>query len=464
MISETPIQFRHPGFHGRIGIARTDITPPVGIYARNWGAAKHDLAESVHRPLNLSVLTLQSLSGGDPLVYVDVDLGWWKTPQTSNTFLSRVREAVLLPESNLIFALSHTHSGPPLMEPEASLPGRDLVVAWMERLLQSTIDTIRQALDSTFEGTLEWETGHCSLATVRDFPDPDPERSRVVCGFNPAGQPDDTLLVGRITDSSRRLRGTLTNYACHPTTLAWENKSLSPDYIGAMRETIQQVTQAPSLFMLGACGELAPRYQYVGDTSVPDNHGRQLGFATLSTLFGMEPAQTELKYQKTLESGAPLAIWKREPRPASEAVRSTVEIVELPLKDWPSADELERQRAACTDRYLEERLRRKRDIRRSIGDQSTFCLSITAWRMGDAVLVGSCGEPYSSLQIELRRRFPGVAILVMNLINGSIGYLPPADLYDCDVYPVWQTPFDRGCLELTLEAMTKAIRNVLAEN
>lgn len=49
----------------------------------------------------------------------------------------------------------------------------------------------------------------------------------------------------------------------------------------------------------------------------------------------------------------------------------------------------------------------------------------------------------------------------MNLVNGSIGYLPPADLYDSDVYPVWQTPFERGGLELTLESMTKAIHDVL---
>ena len=50
----------------------------------------------------------------------------------------------------------------------------------------------------------------------------------------------------------------------------------------------------------------------------------------------------------------------------------------------------------------------------------------------------------------------------MNLINGSVGYLPPADLYDLDVYPVWQTPFDRGCLERISDAMTAAIENLQA--
>ena len=49
----------------------------------------------------------------------------------------------------------------------------------------------------------------------------------------------------------------------------------------------------------------------------------------------------------------------------------------------------------------------------------------------------------------------------MNLINGSISYLPPAELYDSDVYSVWQTPFDRGGYERLVETMTQEIRDVL---
>jgi len=37
------------------GVSRGDITPPVGIYHRMWGAATHDRATGVHRTLRATV-------------------------------------------------------------------------------------------------------------------------------------------------------------------------------------------------------------------------------------------------------------------------------------------------------------------------------------------------------------------------------------------------------------------------
>lgn len=455
--------FHHPGYSGRIGVTRRDITPPIGIYARNWGAATHDVAESVHRPLTLTALTIMSSSSDNPLVLLDADLGWWKTPGLFNRFKSRLLQEFSLPSSNLIFALSHTHAAPPLMEPDESLTGSDLLKAWIESLFDNAVQAIRSALEHSFEGTLEWHAGRCGLATVRDLVDPTSSVDRFVCGYAPTEVADDTLLLGRITDLSGRIQGTVVNYACHPTTLAWHNRAISPDFVGAMRETIESVTHAPAMFLLGVCGELAPRYQYVDDIAVADEHGRELGFAALSVLFGMEPPRTRMRYSGTIESGAPLAVWKHEARHPSTDIRSIQPSVELPLKNWPSADELEQQRLNCVDRTLEERLRRKRDIRKGLGDGRAFQLPITVWKLGDAILIGSCCEAYSILQQELRRRFSGNAIICMNLVNGSLGYLPPAELYETDFYTVWQTPFDRGSLEILLNFMMRTIHDLLSE-
>lgn len=451
-------EYQHSASRGRFGIARADITPPVGVYSRCWGAAAHDTADSIHRPLQLTVLVLASKSE-QPLILVDADLGWWKTPGVYQNFAGRLREAVQIPDENLIFALTHTHAGPPLMEPDDDLPGSDLLGPWMEQLLSTAIATIKQARGDLFDGVLEWAEGQCGLATIRDLPDPDGDR--FLCGFQPAASADRTLLVGRLTDAAGTVRATLSNYACHPTTLAWDNTAISPDYIGAMRETIEQHTSAPALFLLGMCGDLAPRHQYVGDPAVADQHGKELGFASLSILEGMNKAASALSFQGCMESGAPLAVWRYADTAVSELMNAQTVRIQIPLKDWPSAEELEAERVQCTDRALEERLRRKRDIRLGIGDGDSWELTIWIWQLGDAILVGTCCEPYSELQQAVRAEFPERSVVCMNLINGSIGYLPPADLYDHDVYPVWQTPFERGSLEIVREAMISGIRHVL---
>lgn len=451
----------HSSFRGRIGVARGEITPPVGIYARNWGAAAQDVAASIHRPLTLTALTLAVDLESSPLVLIDADLGWWRPLAVFKQMQRRLLESLGLESSRLIFALTHTHAAPPLAEADPLWPGGDLLADWLETVFQTAVATVKGALENASEAILDWHTGRCQLACVRDYPDPAPGANRLLCGYNPNGHADDTLLVGRISDQDGSLRASLVNYACHATTLAWENHAISPDFVGAMRETIAAATRgAPALFLQGASGDLAPRYQYVGDTSIADRHGRGLGFAALATLEAMQPAGTRLAFHTAVESGAPLAVWRPEPVDVSNVLRVAETSVDLRLKNWPSADELEQQRLSSGDRALEERLRRKRDIRRQLGDGNTYALPITAWRIGDAVLIGCMAECYSQLQRQLRQRFPDRAVICVNLINGSIGYLPPADLYDADVYQVWQTPFARGSLERTTNAMVATIERL----
>jgi hypothetical protein len=232
-----------------------------------------------------------------------------------------------------------------------------------------------------------------------------------------------------------------------------------------MRTTIEAAGAGLGLFLQGASGELAPRYQYVGDPAVADAHGRELGHAVLATLHAMEPPGQRLVYHRVVESGAPLATWRREPTPPTPRSTSLAAIrrtVDLPLKDWPSAAELAAQFAACSDRALAERLRRRLRIREALGDGATFPLEIWGWRVGDAVVLGTMAEAYSSIQRNVRAAFPDRAVAWLNLVNGSIGYLPPALLYDVEIYQAWQTPFDRGGLE-KLEAAAIALgRELLA--
>src|SRR5690554_5261361 len=104
----------HSAFQGLIGIAREDITPPIKISVRNWGAAKFNGAKGIHRPLTLTCLTFQSAKKQKPLVLISADLGWWKNSEDEKFVRAEILKALSLDESRLMFSLSHTHAGPNL--------------------------------------------------------------------------------------------------------------------------------------------------------------------------------------------------------------------------------------------------------------------------------------------------------------------------------------------------------------
>jgi hypothetical protein len=447
------------------GVARRDITSPVGIYARMWGAAKHDRSEGTHKPLLVTALVMRQTKTGKPIALLSVDLAL--IGDMGGPELKAIREAMKkelkIDESSLVLACSHTHASAWPAMSRATLPGGEMIPDYIKLVERQCVDATREAMTNMQAATATFTRGKCNLAVNRDLPDPDKSKKRMICGYNPDKPADDTLIVGRITaNSDDSILATIVNYGCHPTTLAWENRRISPDYIGAMRETVEQNTgHAPCLFLQGASGELSPAWQYVGDTAVPDKHGRQLGFAALSALTSMLPPAHKLVYEGVMESGAPLAVWlpkKFKPQAVLKVERFDVTV---PRKNWPTEAEIDATIASEKDRTMRERLHRKRMIIKSIGDGKTCTIPVWAWRIGSTLLVAQPDETYSSFQIDLRAAMPDNEVLVVNVANaGEIGYLPPKDAYKLDLYQVWQTPYDKGCLEVMTSACVKTLKKL----
>jgi hypothetical protein len=294
----------------------------------------------------------------------------------------------------------------------------------------------------------------CALAANRDLWDA--EAARWVCGFNPNAPADDTLLVARVCDDGGATRATLVNYACHPTTLAWQNRLLSPDFVGAAREVLERAFGAPALFLQGASGELAPREQYTGDPALADRNGRQLGYAAAAALEGLPPPAARFVYTGMVASGANLGTWAYQPCDG-QALREAAQLqarmrrVELPLK--PALTPVPGQVHAAPDAIEErEKALRRRFVAAALGDARAHSMPLWIWRLGDAALVAVPNEPYSLLQRELRRRLGSRPLLVLGVTNGALGYLPPRETYGRGLYQEQQSPYAPGCLEATIEA------------
>ena len=291
----TALEQTFPFTHCSFGVARRDVTPPVGIYSRSWGAATHDVAEGVHRPLTATAAVFAPLDGEGPtLALVALDIGWFQNAPDERALRGAVLERTGLGEAELLIQMSHTHAGANTNSRLEGKPGTELIAPVPRASGRAGRRRRARGPLGAAEAFVTYGYGRCGLAANRDLWDAEAER--FACGYNPEEPADDTLLVApRRPTETETVLATLFNYACHPTTLAWDNRLLSPDYIGAAREVLETAFDAPALFLQGASGELAPRDDYVGDAAVADRNGRQLGHAAAAAIEALPPPGDPLR-------------------------------------------------------------------------------------------------------------------------------------------------------------------------
>ncbi|MFE4463912.1 hypothetical protein ACFRCR_02230 [Oerskovia sp. NPDC056781] len=525
-----------PGFRGLAGVARRDVTPPVGIRARNWGPADWNASRGTHRAMTLTAIALAQETPGnassrrtpdgaarpasgsvpdgaahperltrpehtgaprvEPLVLITVDATWWRRVDDERGVRDAVLAGLGLPPERLLISLSHTHAGPVLCSHDADLEGGELVPAYLEHLTTQAVDAGREAVASLAPATLEWTTGRCSLAADRELvlaaggshgepvdtmpvdmmpvdmmpvdtmpagsgatADGSEDFGLPVIGFNPTvprDAADDTVVIGRLSRvepaaedplPTTTALATIVNYACHPTTLAWQNALVSPDYVGAMRDLVEEATGAPVAFFQGASGELAPREQYTGDVAVADRHGTSLGHAVLAALAELPPPGTALELTHVVQSGAPLGMWEPRPVEGSRVLRAVSDAVVLELRDLPSLAQMEAEWADIDPRSRDERLRRARNLRDGYVTGPTVEHPTWVWQIGDGFLVAHPGEAYSRFQRTVREHAGDHPVVVANLTNGpGFVYLPTDQAYVRGAYQAWQSPLAPGSL------------------
>jgi hypothetical protein len=462
----------------RVAFASADVTPPVGMYHRMWGAALHDRSTGVHRPLAATALWLESADGADRQLVIGLDHCLLDRAEIDR-IAARVAAATPLRPDQVHVALSHTHGSGFLSRSRADLPGGDLIGPYLDRMAETCGQLAAKAAAAARPATLLYGTARCSLAAHRDFPDE--ATGQVVCGFNPAGPADDTVLVAKAIADDGAVLGTVVNYACHPTTLAWENTLVSPDYVGALREVVEGQTGAPCLFLQGASGDLGPREGYVGDPAVADRNGRQLGFVALAALEALPVSGTRFEYAGPVTSGATLGTWAHRPLDADalagqarwDARRFVIELPYRPdlptpeqtreqLAKW-QAEEQAARAAGDTDRVRDSRAQAER-MTRQLGRLAVlppgkaYPYAVTLLRLGDALWVLAPGELYQAFQTTLRQRFPDAAVVVATVTDDwQPGYIPTAATYGRGIYQETIAAVAPGSLETLTDAVGREL-------
>jgi len=323
-------EIRQHEFQGLFGVAVAEIDPLAGMYSRTWGYSEHDIADGIHRPLRASCLAISDLSENVNLTLLALDLMVWLSREDEEGIRLPLEEEFNLAPGTLITHLSHSHGAPftdPLL---ANASGGHLIKDYRKQILKTGRQLLSEAFENKRVCVLSWGIGRCGLAFNRELTLP--ETGDLVVGIDPSTAADDTLLVGRITEQSGVHVASLVHYAAHPTSLGGMNRLISPDYVSAMRELVERDTNgAPCIFLHGADGELAPRRCYEESTEAADQNGRELGYAALSTLTSLMPSGKKMVFDRKIESGATLGLWKYEEELPDRRIGMITETVELEL-------------------------------------------------------------------------------------------------------------------------------------
>ena len=463
-----------------LGHARVEITPPIGIYHRMWGAARHDQATGVHRPMYADLLILENTEGQERAVRLQLDLVLLSNVQTDVIARSIANVAGVCTERVLV-THSHSHAAGFFLPDRIPLPGGELIEPYLVSLRTNVEQLTRKASENMQSVVVTYAYGHCDVAANRDYRDE--ARGIFVTGYNPHEDADDTVISARVSDAQGNHILSVVHYACHPTTLAWDNSLLSPDFVGAMREVVQRETNVPCMFFQGACGDLGPKDGFTGDTDVADRNGRQLGFAALSALASLGPSGTDFTYSGPVKSGATIGTWEWSPFDA-QRMADTMRwegrfcTVDLPCRTLPTANELQSDlshysqaqkkadevgdlQAARDAGALAERCRRWLARLADLPEGQMFPYRYSVFQFGDAVWITCSAEPYNALIRELRDRFPKLVILLSPIAGDSmLAYLLPKDRYGLGLYQEEPSCLGPGCLEKLTDDMTKVIENI----
>ncbi len=463
------------------GVARADITPPVGIAQMNWGSQTH-VRSIGNDPAGMKVTALVLSQGDQRVAMVDID-----RLQTSGLepAITRASRLTGIPEAHIRIGATHTHAGV-MINAAKGPPGMDLapLVDMSERYLATLIDkvvgTIVEANSRLEPAHMHGGRGQGSIninRRVRASGDDPP-----AVGRNPDGYIDPELVVFRIDNAQGEPLAVLANFQCHGTVLAYENKFISPDWVGMTRNTVEQAFPgAMCMFFQGAAGNQGPIEGFSGDLGVAHRLGRTLGHEIAAIANTIETVRREPTFEGFVESTAfqKKQHW-RVKGPRESTIRFTSTIVKAPPRTYSDEEivgmkaRVERAQAQLAalgenaDPWVRHqtaaRVRRFADLLKQWAAPSrtdSRDVEVQALRIGELAIVAMPGEPFAEIGAAVKKASPFAFTMFCGYSDGIGGdYMPTPEEYKYGGYEVERTPYGPGAAQKVIDAATRLLESL----
>ena len=384
-----------------VGTAEVDITPPVGtaLAGSLWPRA----SEGVDDPLHVKAIVLES--AGRRLAYGIFDLIAVGRVEGDRA-VARASERCGIPEDHIVWAASHTHTGPysaPLLDRTEG----DIDPVWLDGIADAFAQCVAEADAAKVPARMSRLRGfHTGLAHNRRVLFKDGlaintwnlARAEDVQAVGSAGPIDPEIGVLAFDGADGGLLAVLFHFTLHTNTNF--GPRFSADYPGVVAARIREHfgSEVSTLFLPGTFADqnsTGPRYQAVGEA---------LSAVIAGQLEGRAPAN----------GVTPLGALKRE--------------VTVPYRDF-SVDQEARIQASGWSTEAQEVFRREVALMRESGDTEATTV-LQAWRIGDVGFVSLPGEPFVELGLRIKRESPFSWTYPVGYAGDHLGYLVTPEAWE----------------------------------
>ena len=397
----------------KIGAASEIITPSLGTLLFGYTATRP--ASRIHDDLRTGVIVAEQGDMRGALICADI----CNAPiETVEEIRRGIYEKTGIPEENITFATTHTHSGPAIHGMGAWGDANNEYVSGV--LIPKTVKAAVSAFNNMRPavmgiGATESEVG----VNRRQFD----EDGNIILGQNPFGVFDKTMTVMSFKGIDGEAIVNLIHYNSHGTS-AGRATAITRDWMGPMVDRLEAETGAVSIFFNGAIGDSGPRL----------SNGRTVGDKDESV--ENEVPDENLSYMEELGALAAIDCVRayRNIREYREVKFDMIKgAISLPYKKPLSLEQAKAQLENPRQTVDHEGVRSiyKKCLEDTVkmhesGEEfkTHEDISQVLYTFNNAVLVPFPFEMFSEIQLRLKQYSPFEHTLCISNANGLFAYLP----------------------------------------
>ena len=227
-----------------VGVARADITPPVGVPLAGYGARKGAPLTGIHDRLYARIIAIRS---GDKLACIIGCDALLLNPPVARRIEDKARSKLSLNADQLLFTATHTHSGP-----------GGWGERWIDRQFAGPFDArvVHILVDSTLSALSRALTNLRPAGYYSGVVDaPEYVRNRLV---GEKGRVDPELVYVAFTHGDKTT-ALFATYSAHGTVLPANNMLISGDYPGYFERELETVIEGPVIMAAAGLGSHSHR-------------------------------------------------------------------------------------------------------------------------------------------------------------------------------------------------------------